>query len=247
MVFIYWKAVSDKVLLDKNMRFVYIVRQITKLLKTLIMKDEKFLKSMSRIYQGMECLINIEKAYLVGDMSICKLLTELYPKLAEIEGVGLVDTYNMSTRVKNANELYFWCSEDVDDNIICVLHDEYKYWIGQFELICKEFLARLNYDANTITEHMQMAFFEALWCFMKHLKVTAGLNLVAKASEDVIVKATPKMREMWGELLQESLSEEPVGAYISCMMDVLQKRGCSEDEILDFFSLLEINLDIVDR
>ena len=55
------------------------------------MKDEQFLKGMSRIYQCMECLRNIEKAYAIGDMSTCKLLTEFYSKLAEVGYTGFID------------------------------------------------------------------------------------------------------------------------------------------------------------
>lgn len=211
------------------------------------MKDEKFLKSMSCIYQGMECLNNIEMAYLLGDMSTCKLLTNIYPQLAELEGDEMPAANNMSARVKNAKELYYWCSEDIDDNVIVVLHDEYKYWVGQFELICKEFLARLNYDASTITQQMQLAFFEALFTLIRRLNDGAYLKSVAEASESVIVKATSDMLVLWREVLNEYSAEEPIGRYVSGMMNVLQQRGYSKEEVLDFFKLLDIHLDIIQR
>lgn len=209
------------------------------------MKDEKFLREMSRIYQSLECLKNIEAAYVVDDMVTCKLLTDIYPQFAGIESVEFIDVYNTSTRVKNAKELYFWCSEDVEDNVHQVLSDEYWYWIGQFEKICKEFLARLSYDAATITEQMQIAFFEVLWDFMRILKGGSALNSIARASEEVIAKAPAVMQELWQQQIKDAAEDEPIGTYISSMMDVLHKRGCSDDEISGFFNLLDINCEIV--
>ncbi len=208
------------------------------------MEDVRFIKEMSRIYQSMECLHNWEVAYSADDLDTCRLLKEIYPQFAGIECREMTEAYAMSKRVKNANELYYWCAEDVLDNVNMVIDEEHKYWVGKFCDICCEFEARLNYDASTITKPMLSAFFDALWAMMQRLRDATYMRRVAMSCETVFVKSTPDMCKFWAEVLENLSKSGTVAMFVIAMMSVMRERGCSNDEMFSFFNRLNINLDI---
>ena len=208
------------------------------------MEDVRFLKEMSWIYHAMECLKNVEVAYSVGDYSTCELWCDMYPHFSDSEGAKFADVYARSTRAKNAKELYYWCVEDVKENVLQVVRDEQVYWVGIFEKICQEFLARLNYDTTLITEQMQNAFFDAFWALMRMLKTAPALKLVTKVSKDVFVLGTEKMQKLWANRLDEVSKGESSAIFVSSMVSLMQEQNCSDEEIIKFFSLLGIGIDI---
>lgn len=162
----------------------------------------RIFREISSFYHGLRCLRGIEIASKTEDVSACCLLTGLYKRFAGFYFDDLADKVNLAKRIENADELDRMCGErNSNDNAQSILREEYSFWIGEYQNLCKRMIDKIS----ILAPQVHSMFYE-LWMEVMQLPTSENeRKLLSDASNDVFANATPLMENVWSECATDSL------------------------------------------
>ena len=151
------------------------------------------------------------------------------------------DAYGQLGNDKAAKELYFWCSEANDKNLLIVVEQEQKKLCNNFEKLCEELRSANVFGEEYIPEFEGMAFdfFNLFLQMAKNMITKAMLRKMAQASEKVLSEACFPVRNMWTDVMNKTMGKNILADYMAVMMDIFEARQVSDDEAKMFFALFD--------
>ena len=194
------------------------------------MKDDKFIRGAVCIYYKINALSDFEVASSVGDVQTCKVLSDFYVKFCE-------DSQNSSTsetvHVRNAQELYFWVSENVPENIHYVIVDEVVANIAVFEKLCKEMKSRIKFDAATISPQMVMAFWRAFFALAMHIQKKEHMRRIAVAMEEIFASDAITVLYFFHEYQKLNVQAAALTSFMGSLIEYWSEHNKSSEDIVN--------------